>query len=139
MQMIYSKMFVFSVFVCTLGKCSIKYSTLCVWSNVKQTHPCHPPRYPPQSTKKNHHQPRNPQPLQPTPLPTTINKKKTHHQPRNPQPPQPTPQPHPHPKPTPINKKNPSPTTTTQPKSTTKSTNPTTSHHKLTEREIREA
>jgi hypothetical protein len=31
------------------------------------------------------------------------------------------------------------PTTTTQPKSTTKSTNPTTGHHKLTKRKIREA
>ena len=48
-------MFVFPVFVCTLGKCSRKYSTLCVWSNVKQTHPCQPPK--------------------PTLLPTTINKK----------------------------------------------------------------
>jgi hypothetical protein len=63
MQMIYSKMFVFPVFVCTLGKCSRKYSTLCVWSNVKQTHPCQPPK-----------PTRNP-PLPPTLLPTTINKK----------------------------------------------------------------
>jgi hypothetical protein len=54
MQMIYRKMFVFPVFVCTLGKCSRKYSTLCVWSNVKQTHPCQPPKPTPQPTPATH-------------------------------------------------------------------------------------
>jgi hypothetical protein len=102
MQMIYGKMFVFPMFVCTLGKCSRKYSTLCVWSNVKQTHPCHPPQptplpttinpaNPPPTTKPTttatHETPtttatHNPathlcHPPQPTPLPTTINKKTT--------------------------------------------------------------
>jgi hypothetical protein len=34
--MILGKMIVFLVSVCILGKCFEKYSTLCVWSNVKQ-------------------------------------------------------------------------------------------------------
>ena len=90
------KTFVFPVFVCTLGKCSRKYSTLCVWSNVKQiirkyphpkpsestkndphcqlatqTHPAthrNPPRNPPKPTPQPHNPPRNP-PRSP-PIPT---------------------------------------------------------------------
>jgi hypothetical protein len=36
-------------------KCSGKYSTLCVWSNVKQTHHCQPPQF-----STNHHKPTKP-------------------------------------------------------------------------------
>jgi hypothetical protein len=57
MQMISGKIiFFFSVFVCILGKCSGKYSTLCVWSNVKQNNKKNPHPKPPESTKNgNHH------------------------------------------------------------------------------------
>jgi hypothetical protein len=71
MQMIYSKMFVFPVFVCTLRKCSGKYFTWCVWSNVKQinrkyTHPKSP-----ESTKNTPTASQPPKPTsQPTPQPT---------------------------------------------------------------------
>ena len=78
MQMIYSKMFVFPVFVCTLGKCSRKYSTLCVWSNVKQIIRKYPHPKPSESTKNDPHcqpatqtHPATPQPTpKPTPQPT---------------------------------------------------------------------
>jgi hypothetical protein len=36
-------------------KCSGKYSTLCVWSNVKQTHHCQPPQF-----STSHHKPTKP-------------------------------------------------------------------------------
>jgi hypothetical protein len=66
--MISGKMIVFPVFVCILGKCSEKYSTLCVWSNVKQNKEKNPHPKPPESTKNgNHHC----QPPKPTPQPTT--------------------------------------------------------------------
>jgi type IV secretory pathway VirB10-like protein len=86
MQMIYKKIFVFPVFVCTLGKCFRKYFTLCVWSNVKQKkkkkkpHPKSPP-----ATETHPCQPPQPTPL-PTQQPTTNQHKSTHHRnpPRNP-------------------------------------------------------
>jgi hypothetical protein len=40
----------FSVFVYILGKCSGKYSTLCVWSNVKQNKKKNSHQKPPEST-----------------------------------------------------------------------------------------
>ena len=91
MQMIYRKIFVFPVFVCTLGKCFRKYSILCVWSNVKQINRKYPYPKPPQSTKNEPHcQPAtqthpvtHPATPQPTPQPT-----QTH-----PTTPQPTPKP----------------------------------------------
>jgi hypothetical protein len=55
MQMIYRKMFVFPMFVCTLGKCSRKYFTLCVWGNVKQINRKYPHPQPPESTKNDPH------------------------------------------------------------------------------------
>ena len=66
--MISGKMIVFPVFVCILGKCSEKYSTLCVWSNVKQnkekTHTqnhWNPPKREPPLPSANHpNPPRNP-------------------------------------------------------------------------------
>jgi hypothetical protein len=61
-------MIVFPVFVCILGKCSEKYSTLCVWSNVKQNKEKNSHPKPLESTKNgNHHC----QPPKPTPQPTT--------------------------------------------------------------------
>jgi hypothetical protein len=74
MQMIYRKMFVFPMFVCTLGKCSRKYFTLCVWGNVKQINRKYPHPQPPESTKNDPHcQPAtqtHPATPQPTPQPT---------------------------------------------------------------------
>ena len=65
--MISGKIYFFSVFVCILGKCSGKYSTLCVWSNVKQNNKKYPHPKPPESTKnRNHHC----QPPKPTPQST---------------------------------------------------------------------
>ena len=50
----FRKFFFFSVFVCTLEKCSGKYSTLCVWSNIKQINRKYPHPKPPESTKNDH-------------------------------------------------------------------------------------
>ena len=100
----------FTVFVCILGKCSGKYSTRCVWSNVKQI------------KKKNttqHHrilQPPQPNKEQPYPPPAATNPTKIHHKINK----NPITGHHKPTKPTLINKKNPPPTTTNQQKSTTK-------------------
>ena len=77
--MILEKMIVFPVLVCILEKCSRKYFTLCVWSNVKQNNKKKPHPKPPKSTKNgNHHC----QPPKPTLKPTTShphrNQPKTH-------------------------------------------------------------
>ena len=65
--MISGKINFFLVFVCILGKCSGKYSTLCVWSNVKQNNKKNLYPKPSESTKNgNHHC----QPPKPTPQPT---------------------------------------------------------------------
>ena len=65
--MISRKINFFLVFVCILGKCSGKYSTLCVWSNVKQNNKKNLYPKPSESTKNgNHHC----QPPKPTPQPT---------------------------------------------------------------------
>jgi hypothetical protein len=69
--MISGKIFFFSVFVCTLGKCSGKYSTLCVWSNVKQINRKYPHPKPPESTKNDH-------PCQPTTHPNPPHNPATH-------------------------------------------------------------
>ena len=53
------------MFVCILGKCFGKYSTLCVWSNVKQNNNKKPT--PKTTGNGNHHC----QPPKPTPQPTT--------------------------------------------------------------------
>jgi hypothetical protein len=77
MQMISGKIFFFSVFVCTLGKCSRKYSTLCVWSNVKQINRKYPHPKPPESTKNDH-------PCQPATHPNPPHNPATHPNPCNP-------------------------------------------------------
>ena len=57
--MIYRKIFVFPMFVCTLEKCFGKYFTLCVWSNVKQNKTKPTPKI---TGNGNHHCQPNPQP-----------------------------------------------------------------------------
>jgi hypothetical protein len=58
MQMILGKIFFFPVFVCIIGKYSGKYSTLCVWSNVKQNKKQPTPK----TTASHRNPPRNPPP-----------------------------------------------------------------------------
>ena len=85
--MIYRKIFVFPMFVCTLEKCFRKYFTLCVWSNVKQNKTKPTPKI---TGNGNHHYQPNPQPTTNStshnnPPPTTTHRqsqilKQTHEQ-----------------------------------------------------------
>ena len=91
MQMISGRIIFFLVFVCILEKCSRKYCTLCVWSNVKQNNKKRKKKKttskttgidqkwepPPRATPQTHHEPsRNPPRATPQPTDTHCTKPK---------------------------------------------------------------